>query len=174
MQPWAEFAAAVKRGASAGRLAATVVSRQERKTRSGGRMGIVRLSDPTGQFEALLFSEALHQFRDKLEPGRSVVLIVNADMRDEEVSVRIQSVDPLDEAAARVQKTLTVFVRDGAPAQSLSRHLTQRGDGDVSIVVLGGRGEREVEVKLAGGYRLSPQLAGALKAIPGVVDVQMA
>ena len=174
VQPWAEFAAAVKRGASAGRLAATVVSRQERKTRSGGRMGIVRLSDPTGQFEALLFSEALHQFRDKLEPGRSVVLIVNADMRDEEVSVRIQSVDPLDEAAARVQKTLTVFVRDGAPAQSLSRHLTQRGDGDVSIVVLGGRGEREVEVKLAGGYRLSPQLAGALKAIPGVVDVQMA
>jgi DNA polymerase-3 subunit alpha len=32
---------------------------------------------------------------------------------------------------------------------------------------------REVEVKLPGRYRVSPQVAGALKAVPGVVQVQL-
>jgi DNA polymerase-3 subunit alpha len=173
VQMWSEFAQAVKQGASAGRLAGTVLARQERKTRSGNRMGIVRLSDPTGQYEALLFSEALAQFRDAVEPGRSVVLLVGADMRDDEPSLRIQSVRPLEDEAARVQQNLTVFLRDPDAARRLPRHLGERGEGEVSVVVLLDNGAREVEVKLPGGYRLSPQIAGAMKTIPGVVEVQL-
>jgi DNA polymerase-3 subunit alpha len=30
----------------------------------------------------------------------------------------------------------------------------------------------EVEVKLPGRFKVSPQIAGAIKAIPGVVEVQ--
>jgi DNA polymerase-3 subunit alpha len=33
--------------------------------------------------------------------------------------------------------------------------------------------EGEVEVRLPGRYQASPQVAGALRAVPGVVDVQM-
>ncbi len=51
------------------RIAATVVSRQERRTKSGTRMGIVGLSDPTGHFEAVIFSEGLAHYRDLLEPA---------------------------------------------------------------------------------------------------------
>ena len=57
VQPWAEFARAVKSGASAGRVAATVVSRTERRTRMGTKMGIIGLSDPTGHYEAVIFAE---------------------------------------------------------------------------------------------------------------------
>ena len=32
--------------------------------------------------------------------------------------------------------------------------------------------ETEVEMKLPGRFKVSPQIAGALKAVPGVVDVQ--
>uniref|UniRef100_UPI003BAB0F62 DNA polymerase III subunit alpha n=1 Tax=Stappia sp. TaxID=1870903 RepID=UPI003BAB0F62 len=174
VQMWNEFAQAVKQGASAGRLAGTVLSRQERKTRSGNRMGIVRLSDPTGQYEALLFSEALAQFRDAVEPGRSVVLLVGADMRDDEPSLRIQSVRPLEEEASRVQQSLTVFLQGMDAARRLPRHLGERGEGEVSVVVLLEDGRREVEVKLPGGFRLTPQLAGAMKTIPGVVNVELA
>jgi DNA polymerase-3 subunit alpha len=34
-------------------------------------------------------------------------------------------------------------------------------------------GLREVEVKLPGRYPASPQVAGALRAVPGVIEVQM-
>jgi len=171
---WNEFAQDVKRGVSAGKLAGTVLARQERKTRSGNRMGIVRLSDPSGQYEALLFSETLHQFRDAVEPGKSVILHVGADMRDDEPSLRIQSVKSLEDAAARVQQSLTVFLRDRDAARRLAGHLRDRGDGEVSVIVLAEDGSREIEVALPGGYRLTPQIAGAMKAIRGVIDVQLA
>lgn len=34
-------------------------------------------------------------------------------------------------------------------------------------------GGNEVEVKLPGRFKISPQIAGAIKAVPGVVEVQM-
>ena len=48
VQSWADFSRAVKNGATAGRVAGTVVARQERRTRTGSKMGIIGLSDPTG------------------------------------------------------------------------------------------------------------------------------
>src|SRR6478752_5412363 len=74
VQSWAEFSRAVKTGATAGKVAATVVSRMERRTKTGNKMGIIGLSDPTGHFEAVLFSEGLAQYRDLLEPGAAVLL----------------------------------------------------------------------------------------------------
>src|SRR5439155_495295 len=61
VQSWAEFARAVRAGASAGRVAGTVVARTERRTRTGSKMGIIELSDPTGHYEAVVFSEGLAQ-----------------------------------------------------------------------------------------------------------------
>ncbi|MBD8891068.1 DNA polymerase III subunit alpha [Roseibium litorale] len=174
VQPWAKFAEAVKKGASAGRLAGTVISRQERKTKTGSKMGIVRFSDATGQFEGLLFKERLEQFRDVLEPGRSMVLLVGADLRDDEPSIRIEQVDPIEVAAARVQRSLRIFMRDERPIASLARHLKVRGEGEVTVVVMLENGAREVEVRLPGRFRLSPEITGALKTVPGVMDVQMA
>ncbi|HUG60900.1 MAG TPA: DNA polymerase III subunit alpha, partial [Methylomirabilota bacterium] len=132
VQSWAEFQVAVKRGSTAGRLAGTIVQRQERRTRTGNKMGILRVSDPTGQYEAVIFSEGLNHFRDLLEPGQSVILLVNAEDKPEGVSVRIDSVEPLDQAAARLQHALRIFLRGSDPLESIARHLDPAGDGDVS------------------------------------------
>ena len=32
--------------------------------------------------------------------------------------------------------------------------------------------ETEAEIRLPGPFKVSPQIAGAIKAVPGVVDVQ--
>jgi DNA polymerase-3 subunit alpha len=45
------------------------------------------------------------------------------------------------------------------------------GSGEVSIVLLLANGA-EVEVKLPGRYSVSPQVAGAMKAVPGVLEVE--
>jgi DNA polymerase-3 subunit alpha len=168
---WAEFSRQVKSGASAGRVAATVVSRTERRTRTGNKMGIIGLSDPSGHYEAVLFAEGLQQYRDMLEPGSPVLLFLTAEAQGEEVRARIQSVEPLDQAAARQQKGLRVFLRDPAPLDSLARRLDGKGDGEVNVVLLLDGGA-EVEVRLPGRFKVSPQIAGAIKAVPGVVQVE--
>lgn len=172
VQSWAEFSDSVRAGATAGRLAGTVTARQERRTRTGGRMGIVQLSDPTGQFEAILFSETLAQYRDLLDPGTSVVILVGAEDRPEGVSVRIQSVDPIDKMASGMQQ-LRVFLRDAAPLAGIARHLTRKGEGEVSIVLVLDEGRREVEVQLPGRFAVGPQIAGTLRTIGGVEQVEL-
>jgi DNA polymerase III subunit alpha len=175
--PWNEFARSVKAGATAGRLAASVVSRVERRTRTGGKMGILGLSDPTGHFEAVIFSEGLAQFRELLEPGSAVLLHVGAEAQGEDVRVRIHSAESLDEAAAKTQRGLRLFMQSADPIELVAKRLNGgvagrgEGTGEVSIVLLL-PGGAEVEVKLPGRYPVSPQVAGAMKAVPGVLEVE--
>ncbi|MGB7176020.1 MAG: DNA polymerase III subunit alpha [Xanthobacteraceae bacterium] len=181
VQSWSEFSRAVKGGAGAGRVAGTVVARTERRTKTGSKMGIIGLSDPTGHYEAVLFAEGLAQYRDLLEPGKAVLLFLTAEVQGDEVRARIQSVEPLDEAAARMQRGLRVFLRDEEPLSGVAKRLEptrngksaaeQSGDGEVSVVLLLQNGS-EVEVKLPGRFKVSPQIAGAIKAVTGVVTVE--
>ena len=173
VQTHAEVIHAVKRGATAGKLAGTVTSRQERKTRSGGKLGIIQLSDPSGQYEVVLFSEALYAFRDQLEPGSSVIVGVSAEERPEGVSFRVQSVQSLEDEAVRMQKALRVFMRDANPLQAFKSQLRADGDSEISLVLVRDGGEREVEITLPGRYRVSPQMASVVKAAPGVLDVEL-
>ncbi|MBL8575566.1 MAG: DNA polymerase III subunit alpha [Hyphomicrobiaceae bacterium] len=173
VQMWVDFAEAVKRGATFGRLAGTVTRKQERKTKTGNKMGIIGISDPTGQYEAVIFSEGLSLYRDMMEPGASIVIYASAEERAEGISVRIEKVDPLDELASRQQTNLVVFLRDDKPLDSLRRHLEPRGESEVSLVLIRDDGAREVEMRLPGRYKVSPQIASALKAMPGIVQVQL-
>ncbi len=173
VQSFSEFQVAVKQGATAGRLAGTVTGRQERKTRTGNKMGIVTFSDATGQFEAVLFSEALAQYRDLLEPGKSLVITVQADERPEGIGLRIQTAASLEERSVQMQKALRVYVRDSGPLKTVARHLNTKGDGLVSFIVIKDDGRREIEVELTEKYRISPEIAAALRAAPGVLDVEL-
>jgi len=172
VQSWTEFSRSVKAGASAGRVAATVVSRTERRTKTGNKMGIFGLSDPSGHYEAIVFAEGLQQYRDILEPGSPVLLFLSAEAQGDEIRARIQSAEPLDQAAAKLQKGLRVFLRDAAPIEPVAKRLAGKGDGEVSMVLQIGGGA-EVEVRLPGRFKVSPQIAGAIKAVPGVLDVQL-
>jgi DNA polymerase III subunit alpha len=104
------------------------------------------------------------------------------------VRARVLHAEPLDEAAAKTQKGLRIFVRDAKPLDSIARRLDMpdaaaaggrqpqakpagAGDGEVSLVIMLDL-ETEVEMKLPGRFKVSPQIAGAIKAVAGVVDVQ--
>ena len=176
VQPWIEFAKSVRNGVSAGRLAASVVSRVERRTKTGNKIGILGFSDPTGHFEAVIFQEGLAQFRDILEPGAAVLLQVGAELQGEDVRVRVHNVEALDKVASRNQRGLRVILNSAEPIELLAKRLNGgngkgEGAGEVSIVVRLAD-QSEVEIKLPGRYAISPQVAGAVRALAGVARVE--
>ncbi|MEZ2130286.1 MULTISPECIES: DNA polymerase III subunit alpha [unclassified Sinorhizobium] len=173
VQTFADFSAAVKQGAANGRLAGTVISKQERKTRTGNKMGIIVFSDSSGQFEVVLFSEMLNQYRDVLEAGKSFVITAQADERPEGISLRLQTLQSLEEKSLQMQKALRVYVRDSGPLRAVAAHLNAKGDGLVSFIVIKEEGKREVEVALPEKYRITPEIAAALRSAPGVIDVEL-
>jgi DNA polymerase-3 subunit alpha len=65
-----------------------------------------------------------------------------------------------------------VFLRDEAPLHSIAERLRAKGEGEISLVVMLGPDEGEIEVKLPGRYAVTGALAGALKAVAGVVQVE--
>jgi DNA polymerase-3 subunit alpha len=170
---WASFARAVKQGASTDRLAATVLDRTERRTKSGNKMGIVTLSDPSGQYEAIMFQEGLIQYRELLEKGACVLVTLQGNIEGEDVRARITVVEKLDEAAARIQKGLRIALRDSMSLPQLAEKLTGKPEGEVTLILQLDGGEREVEIKLPKRYAINTAISNAIKSMPGVADVEL-
>jgi DNA polymerase-3 subunit alpha len=146
-------------------------------------MGILEFSDPSGHYEAVIFQEGLLQFRDLLEPGAAVLMTLTAEAQGDDVRARIATVERLDAAAEKMQKGLRVFLRNDQPIEGVAKRLepaqvgparsaNERGDAEISMILILDDGAAEVEVKLPGRYKVSPQIAGAIKAVPGVIEVQ--
>ena len=168
---YAEFAHKAKtEGAKAARIAATVTHRQERRSKAGNRFAFIGFSDPTGQFEAICFSDTLTAARELLEPGTSLIVSVEADVEADEVKLRLQGVEALDKAAAAVVQGVQIFVRDAGPIESISKRLERKGKAPVLLTLITESG-REVDVSLGQNFIMTPQIKGALKAVNGVVDV---
>ena len=174
VQRWSDFERAVKDGAGAGRLAGTIASRNDRRTRKGTPMMILTLSDQSGTFECIAFSEQINEFGSILQPGNSVILQVGADERAEGISVRLISAEPIDGLAERVDRRLTVFLADPKALSATSAQLKRGGNGTVNFVVIRDGGAREYEIELPGKYNVTAEVAGGIKALDGVTDVRFA
>ena len=172
VETWAAFAKSVKAGATSARLAATVLDRNERRTKSGNKIGIVELSDPTGQYEAIMFKETLNAHRDLFDKGSTVLVTVQASAEGDEVRVRIVAAEALEAAACRIGKGLKIYLRDDGPLPLIADRLARRGDGEISVIVPFEGGGSEVEVRLAGRFEISPDVAASLRSMSGVTQVE--
>jgi DNA polymerase III subunit alpha len=173
--PWAEFERAIKeRGATAGRIAGTIAARSDRRTKKGAPMLSMTLSDPSGSFDVIAFSEQVMQFGPVLTPGKSVILNVEADDRPDGVSLRLISARPIEEEAEKLGRLIEIEADSAECLASIKAQLKGGGDGKVKFIVTRDRATRLYEIDIPGGFRLSPELAGGIKSLEGVVDVRLA
>lgn len=171
VETWASFhEKALAKGATAAKLAGTITHRQERRAKSGSKFAFVGFSDPTGQFEAICFSDTLAVTRDMLEPGKAVIARVEADVDAEEVRLRLQGVEPLEAAASAITSGITIFVKDSHAIDSIAKRLANGGRAPVRLILQTHEG-REVDIVLGNKFTVTPQIKAAIKAISGVLDV---
>ena len=156
------------RSATIARIAGTIAAVDIRKSARGNRFAFVRLSDPTGLFEARMFSDVLDAARDHLEPGRSVVLTVEATLEGDELKLLARAAQPIDVAVAGAASAgLRIFIDDadgGAVAGGAARarwRATSRSrrKGPVNLVLMHPELPGEVEIALPEPYPMTP--AGA-------------
>jgi DNA polymerase III subunit alpha len=183
-----DFEQAVERGATAGQLAGIVISARERRSQKGNKFAFAMFSDPSGQFEAVIFSDALAASGDLLEAGTPVLLAVEAERDGEALKMRVQSIKSLNAAAAELETGLKLQLDDQMiAAQKLKisdlKTKLQKGapaaakkGGEVRLVVAmdqiaGVKGAREIELILTGKFDVSPGQADQLSALPGVLSV---
>jgi DNA polymerase III subunit alpha len=174
---YAELEARADRGVVAGRLAGIVVSARERRSQKGNKFAFAMFSEPTGQFEAVIFSEVLAASRHLLESGAAVLLTVEGERDGEALKLRVQSIQSLDEATEGLQRGLKV-VLDGRAFQAndgrldeLKAMLKPGGKGTVCLSMMLEDRRREVEIAMPGRFDISPAQKGAISTVPGVLEV---
>jgi DNA polymerase-3 subunit alpha len=164
-----ELAAVFQRESGRKKVAGIVVGKQERTSRQGNRFAFIQLSDPSGLFEVVVFSDVLAQTREVLEAGEPVLLTVEGRVDGEDVRLMAQAIEPLEAAVANTAAGLRLFLDQASTLDRLKSVLEResKGRGRVSLVLDLADGQ-EVELDLPGGYRLSPPVRQALKSLPGV------
>ncbi|WP_156851015.1 DNA polymerase III subunit alpha [Bartonella refiksaydamii] len=173
VQTWANFANAVKGGATAARLAGTVVAKQVRKTKSGKKMGIIHFSDTSGQYETILFSEGLSNYEEILELGKSFIITVGAENRSEGISLRLETVQSLEQEVLQHHKMMRLFIKTVDMLPQIEQNLNPSGNGEVGLILIQQDGLREVEIMLPKRYKVNAYVASAMKLVQGVVDVEL-
>ncbi|MBT5014233.1 MAG: DNA polymerase III subunit alpha, partial [Rhodospirillaceae bacterium] len=156
-------------------LAGTVISKRERTSGKGNRYAFVQLSDASGIYEIIVFSDVLANCRDLLEPGSSLFIKGNVKFEGEQPSFSANGIEALDAVASRAAPGLLVSLSSEQPIEALSKVLKDanggRGRGEVLVVVNLEDG-REVEIDLQGGFAITPEIRHQVQSIPGIGDVR--
>ncbi len=174
-----EVAARAAGGAFVARMAGTVAGRQERKSARGNRFAFAQLSDPTGQYEVTLFSEVLEQARPHLETGMQVVVQAEATLEADQLKLLARSVTPVEPLVADAGGSgLRVFLERAeaiATAQTVLEKaladLPRVGRGPVLLTVMD-PDLGEVDLDIGREFPVTPQVRGALRSLPGILEVE--
>ncbi|HKQ54753.1 MAG TPA: DNA polymerase III subunit alpha [Methyloceanibacter sp.] len=171
-ETWAEFAAKARARRMVGKLAGTVLHARERKGKTGNSYAFVAFSEPTGQFEAVVFSEALAASRTLLEPGTPVLLDVEAEADGEIVKVRVQRITSLDRAAEARHDGMKIYVEDIRALKSLAEQVGPAGgQGQFRLVLRLDDLSSEVEFVMPQGIDSTPKQRSALKLVDGIAAI---
>ena len=156
------------------KIAGTVISKREMTSKkNGSRFAFVQLSDASAAFEVAVWAEAYSTARDLLEPGQSVFIMAAAQIEEDNVKYTANNIDLLDVKAARTSAGLKVYIEDQSAVSYMKELLEREGKGRGNVTIMARiDATTEAEVQLKDGYRITPGLLQAVKAVPGIADVQ--
>ncbi len=154
------------------KMAGTVVSKRERYGKRGNKYAFVALSDDTGGFEVMMFSEVLAASKELLESGAPLLLTVDAQLEDDKIRLLASKVDALEKAIARRLSNLRITVTNDLPVAELSKLLEADGRGNNRIVVTTRENGHWIDVALPGKFAIQPKTLAGLKNIPGIADIR--
>ncbi len=167
--PAAELQDELDRDPGRKKVAGIVIGKQERTSRQGNRFAFVQLSDTSGSYEVVIFSEVLSASREFLEAGEPLLLTVEGRSEGEGLRLMASDIAPLAVAVAEAGVGLKLFLSGREPLDRVKAVLEHepRGRGRIALVLDLADGQ-EVELELPDSYRLSPDARQEIKTLAGI------
>jgi len=156
-----------------GLMAGVLLKKSEKvSAKSGNKYAFLQISDPSGVFEGMVFSEELAKSRGIMNAGESLLLTVECELRDDQMRVTIQAVQKLSDVLASQPRRCTVTLADSTAINQIKTIVTAEGNG-VSTLLLSvpAQAGYKADVVVPGRWKLSPQALSSLHRLPGVRSV---
>ena len=153
------------------KLAGCVSSFKKRISQKGNQFAFLGLSDSSGSFEGLLFSETLSRSEDLIKSGLPLLANVTIEKENEEASPRvmINSVETLDKAIADVSKGIIIHVNNIAAIKPIHEILRHDQNGPNKVYIQPENNDWDIRIELSGGYAFADDtIISRIKAVPGV------
>ncbi len=152
------------------KLAGTLINAREMiSKKNGSKFAFVMFSDATGSFEVAFWAESWAAYKEIINAGRPVLLVVAAEMREGQLRIQGQKVEDLEHAVSGAAEGIRIRLNRPDPVAEIRELLEKSGKGrglvSLSTVCADGR---VAEVELEDTYKVGPSLIGAVGAIPGV------
>ena len=148
---------------------------QKRISKNGNKYAFVGLSDTTGNFEGMMFSDGLAKYEDTINTGCPLLVKVTINKQSEEENPRvmINSVKTLDEAIAEQAKGLVISIDNIAAVTEVKKVLYTDMRGLNKVYLEPELSDWDVRIELDGGFAFSDNMMlTKLKSIPGVSSVK--
>lgn len=172
--PVAEVIDALRhRNSSRVQLAGILLKKQERIAKSGNKFAFLQISDPSGVFEVMIFSETLARTRGFLEPGASLLVTADAEVNEDQLRLTGQDVKPLDQAVAHKLAEVHVHMDAPAPAAKVKELLAIEGAGAVKVFLHAHLPDgTQAEIVIHGRHAVSAAAIHAINRTPGILRVE--
>lgn len=156
------------------KMAGVLIKKTEKiSAKSGNKFAILTLSDSSGVFEVMLFTEILLRSRSMLEPGEALLLMADAEQRDEQIRITVQDIKLLDPSLEGQIKAVQITVTKDVAIPALKTQLETAGKGTARINVITRVPDgRKVEISLPGAYAFTTETRNALFQTAGISGIQ--
>ncbi|MEC7491211.1 MAG: DNA polymerase III subunit alpha [Pseudomonadota bacterium] len=157
------------------KVAGVVISRQERTSAKGNRFSFLQLSDTSGVYEVVVFSEVLTASRDLLEPGERVLIDVDIRADGDGARLSANNVWSLDEAITGAACEIKLVICDTGAIRGVRQVLGSTENGNCKLALILEIGdERQVEVELPARVLMTGDIraaVGGLRGVSAVLDI---
>ncbi len=156
-------------------IAGCVESFQKRLSKSGKKYAFLGLSDTTGTFEGMMFSETLAKSEEIIDSGCPLLVkvTINKDEDKETPRIMINSVQTIDQAIAEQAKGLIISIDNVSAVTEVKKLLCVDRRGVNKVYIVPEIDDWDVRIELDDGFAFADKmLLTRLKSIPGVSSVK--
>lgn len=156
-------------------IAGCVETFQKRISKSGNKYAFMGLSDTTGNFEGMLFSDGLAKYEEVINSGCPLLVKVTINKQSEEENPRIMinSVRTIDEAIAEQAKGLIISISNPSAVPEVKKVLYSDMRGTNKVYLEPELDDWDVRIEIEGGFAFADNMMlTKLKNIPGVSSVK--
>jgi DNA polymerase-3 subunit alpha len=155
-------------------LAGVLLKKSEKiSSKSGNKFAFLTLSDTSGVYEVILFSETLSRSRDFLEVGKSILLTADAEFKEDAIRLTVQDVKPLDDILVTKVHDINMILSHADDIDRLKNIIdkSEKGTSTITIDIQSPKTEKMVRLRLPQAVYFSHELRDELYQIKGLKNL---
>ncbi len=157
------------------KLAGCVNGFKKKISQKGSRFAFLELSDASGSFEGIVFSETLQRSEEMINSGLPLLASVTIERQTEEGNPRvmISNIETLDKAIADVASAIIINISNIAAVRPVKEILARDKKGLNKVYIKPDNDDWDITIELQNRYAFSSgNIISQLKSVPGVSSVK--